>query len=754
MSSTARKNVVLVFDGAILSNENEIDKTRLSKLRSVLNQLGYSIVKEFKWTLENAQGCLDEAYKVDAQFVITLVGEVYGEYSEFLRMADFESSFDYVRFLSSQNAEKTERNICKSFFRALYRQEPLNTKDRCVLILVLKTGDPNTEQDFRTEIKDNIFKLGKDQWKSNSDHLDGTDFKVVESDFKAVVQLVFDRWQQQIMASSAQESTLCSLKIGHEVFGNAFLEDIEELLGDEVGFEPIVRKRFFLTLLPFCDRNIPDAMKLLVALHLLNAMKMARRLSSFTLEGEKFSFWVIMDESPEKNKQLLEIRGFTLIFLFNDDTRFDIAREKDVRDIVELCLGDSVFLLVDLRTNRIVSVWGRPSSFKSLHEMKDSFKDIAVFGLHVRDDERVEVLDGHFNVSLIWDGFKWKQSDSSTLEVLLEDMGLSGKRIVVDAVDELLNGGYSSIFLIVHEDDKCKWNKVSDKSLRSDLLPPRGSLASLKVDTMNASQLAAILRLDGAHLLDREGRLYQVCRNLSFQPEAWNVWTPVSTDRSTDPSKVKLDKKLSKFVKVIKGDVSWFIDLKVDKKGGLDDFVNHMRAPLDSRVFERNLLLHLHLIRATTTTAFECEKIAQGKYDLYTCHESWSFANDDNFSLFVKVSYPRANREGLNFDCIPDGLFVDDQKAFYVNVLKIPEVRQVLDSSSAENAPLLSQSLDHWFRTGCVSGSGSSGTGSRAALAASKVLSKSLVVKISASGKLLVFRGGRQISGISDPQSS
>ena len=729
MSSVAPKSVILVYDKQMSETTNALGKNRLRTLRKVLGQLGYAIVNEFKWERSKAPGYIEKIAKVESRFVISLVDT---SHDPILRIVDFSG----VPIPSIGVGDEA----IDGFFRKLYRVGDTNAQKRRVLILLMGPGASSARSEFRTDTCDNIYRLASSQWITDQN-------KTLESDLKAAIQLVFDPWKQQEDTSYSCDEILDRLGIEISKFTYDFSERIKELLNDEIGFERSVQEVFFSVLTRVLKSEYPDVTKLLIAIHLLNAMRMARRLSSFTLEGEKFNCWVIMNDLPnDKTRGVKRIESAS-IFRFYDYIPFDIYHEKAVRDVVELSLGNSVCLLVDLKTNRIDSVLGRSSLQDNSNGLTEQIRGITSFGFHIRDDERVEVLDNQNISKLIWDGFKWKQSEVVSLDTVLKsgDSGFSLTEksigVISAAVDELLIGGYSSIFVIVHKLDKGKWRQVSDKSLRPDLLHPRGSFAPKHIDQMNASQLVTVLKLDGAHLLDEKGKLYQVCRNLSFQPGAWNVWTPDPLDEGSQSN--LQNELLSSYVQKSQG--SWLIDLKPSSSELLGNFVDIMRKPLSNQSFERNLLRHLNLVRASTTGFENSRKIAQNNDFELSAEKrgsAFNFQNDTNFSLFVKVSYPEASVTGL--DC--PGLFVsNDARFFYVDVSKIKEVQENLDSSQSDIAPLLSQSLDHWFRTGCVSGSGSSGTGSRAALEASKVLSNSLVVKISASGKLLIFKGGKPI---------
>lgn len=732
MSSIAQNNVILLYDKKMLQSVDGLGRERLRILRNVLVQLGYPIVKEYAWDPTNVSKFTEGLLAVEARFVISLVD---AGHDPILRHVDFDHTM-------------TSHGISDPillFFRNLYRIGDVDSPSRRVLILLMNPGDSTDRLVSTTVTTDNFCRLAMNEWV--------TDFSSSESlelDFNVVIQLVFEPWRQQENTSLTCGDILRELGIEENVFVTKFPQGISELLKDEIGLEKPVQEAFFSILTGFFSTSYRAVTKLLIAINLLNSMRMARRLGSFTLEGEKFNCWVIMAGSTVDKTKTLESKGFALIFKFYDWISFDVHHEKAVRDVVELSLGDSVFLLVELSTNRIDSVWGGSKSQASFNDLKSHIKGIAVFGLHVREDERVELLDKEFVPKLIWDGFKWKQSEIVLLKKVLEgqehdNLKLSQNviKVIIDSVDELLMGGYSSIFFIVHETDKCNWNKISDKSLRADLLPPRGSFAPKQIDQMNAIQLATVLKLDGAHLLDCNGKLYQVCRNLSFQPGAWNVWKPDLADETTSPGKVVDFPK--QFID--RDDSSWRVKLNPGDSAVMRKFIDYMRGPLSGRPFDQKLLQHLNLVRASTDTFTGAEKIAQGSFDLSAENDSFTcdFTKQSNFSLFVRVSYPQAIAAGLSHR----GLFASvDHRFFYVDVLQIKDVQEYLDSSDSDIAPLLSQSLDHWFRTGCVSGSGSSGTGSRAALEASKVLSNSLVVKISASGKLLIFKGGKPISNL------
>jgi hypothetical protein len=176
----------------------------------------------------------------------------------------------------------------------------------------------------------------------------------------------------------------------------------------------------------------------------------------------------------------------------------------------------------------------------------------------------------------------------------------------------------------------------------------------------------------------------------------------------------------------------------------LERFINYMKVAPNESPIDTFLLDSLGLYR--TSTKLIGQRQISGQNVLY-CEErqfSADLSRDPDYRLLVKIPVPEKGNEVIP---VTEGLYhadAADGEGFdvFIDLKKIEDVRNGLSSSTWEYSPSILQVLDQWLLSGRITESGSLGTGTRAAKAASKALPESLVVKVSASGKLYLFMNG------------
>lgn len=586
--------------------------------------------------------------------------------------------------------------------------------------------------------------------------------------FATVFQIVFDPYRKRNTVQSNTETLAKTLLFKDEPTDGSstttvdvseydelsllFKETVEKYLIDELGIDQECQTEF-LKLLTSVAKGRPILTGLsgwTFAFNVIRAMTMARRLASWSLEGEKFNCWIkLVDASDEVEGMFANAHR---LFSSNSNIHFDISNEKEVREIAEMAIGDSVFLHVDWNTNRIQSVYSHKTVYSNNPMVNTCRKEKSYIAIHVRSDERVEIFNKEGMSVLIWDGFRWKPNPVRDLEDALtkfyfEDKK-SGKeidkdetqrnnnliRILTDTGARLLDGGYSSIFILVHDKDRDKDGPVWGDTLRSDLLPPKGLFKPLNIAKIGDSALFTILKLDGAHFIDSSGRLFKICGNLANRNSAWHDCSLTSKEKDScsleeGATHDIIDESSKRIGEIKRKADSLLIINDVEIKGFIPPLIKYL---LSGSCPCADLLIRSLELRKDTPPG-------ESKDTLY---------------LDIEVKDSLYVQPPENFNWAPREVFCQIRwkgsriyKQFYVtvDVAKIEEALDLLKKSRWEYAPATMQVLSQWMRSGNLSGRGNSGTGTRAALATSAKMPESLVVKVSASGKIMVYKGGYNI---------
>ncbi len=589
----------------------------------------------------------------------------------------------------------------------------------------------------------------------------------LENSFLQILQFTMDSYRR-INPEKMESSNLLNSYIaieskrkldGHSPGGSGWLlqcfkRSVEKSLADELGFESDTLDAFNKLLIRIRENTSFDTRVdfFVFVYNLIRSMTMARRLSSWNLEGEKFNCWILMIKTVDDYSKVLN-NDMKRVFSASENILFNISFEKQVRELAELGIGDSVFLVVEWSTNRIISVTShKPENVNSTIRANFNPNNSHVV-VHIRPDERVDVLDSAGNVVLNWDGFRWKPNPIAILSNALEPINeLDGnvKDTIVNATTKLLNGGYSSIFMIVDSNDVSKCDAVSDKSLRSGLLPPQGLFATIDIKDIGSESLFSLLKLDGAHFIGKNGKILRICGNLKARSDAWHEFSfdsilsaeeRLKYDAGFKGNQVAIGKALEKLkVLLCKGAprmVRYCITVDKNYRVSLsspvhDDLLPKLAEWLiddsNNKKFKDLMLQSLGLkkvVKDGRTIVVLSIEIKDTEENFKSNSGTDSAPDQDEFFWFEATAKHRLTTQ--------------------VSLEKILSIQNKIVSSDWKYAHAVSQVISQWLRTGSISQMENSGTGTRAALAASKEMPNSLVVKVSASGKLMVYKNGNSL---------
>lgn len=792
------------LEKVVILRDNEVNDTDVDSLKKALLKLRYAPVIAYNLDVETD---IEKSTVNLNENTAWLVVQLFAENSH-KALSFSQTEYEYqtariqqitpfnvqlVAFLASIGLEITEANKTNG-----------NREEKPY---VLALGVSKKEQESQVCFEEKFVRLPRNSWVSeylpeNND---------LEESYLQILQFVMDPHRRSNTAQLESFELLNELLQikerktnnranpgGPEWRDSCFKQSVEKSLADELGFESDTRKAFKELLSDFGKNGWATEIDFFVIVYnLLRGMTMARRLSSWSLEGEKFNCRIVMIKKADEYEGVLG-NSANKVFSANSNIIFNLSCEKQVREFAELGIGDSLCLVVEMSTNRIISVTSRDSS--PFHNEKSHIV------IHVRPDERVDVFNSDGKVALNWDGFRWKPNPISVLIKSLIDhiTDEQTRTTIVQATSKLLNGGYSSIFMIVDQKDIANCEVVSDKSLRSGLLPPYGLFATIDVKKIGSDSLFCLLKLDGAHFIDTQGKLFRICGNLKAKSDAWHDFSVTSIvpqtfrddmrtistacEESFTAYQTSLLSQPQVEPQVLGQQLRQFESNRNKLDGILTELKNFLCEPAPSEVFD------LITVDKDFTVAFSSPLISNiagvvnslrthpvGNQSVSTNVPSavvgWMIGDDGNkqFKKLIldSLGLKKLDKGGIQILAltidIKDGdtdfrggsgtlNAPDESNSFWfsekpgkhrltiaIAINDILNVQKSIIESKWIYAHAVSQVISQWLRTGSISEMENSGTGTRAALAASKAMPNSLVVKVSASGKLMVYKNGKSL---------
>jgi hypothetical protein len=749
----------------------------VEQLIQALNKLNFFVLTKHEIGASNIKQAAESIRSSEAKFAVSLVE---GRNSFLLRMPANvydnlgKTAGDGMEAIASVLEESQDISADQIVFsRALFKlSDDAESNNRPTLILPLShatTGgepvsasqlsDPNNRLSTRKDRK--VVRISRSDWAPGQ----STD---LEASFSIVLKLFLNPKSESNVTSRLTKEDLCKTLTGIEEPCDLLKELADEVyqsLTDEIGLARHTLERFFDCLFSHTEFNpINPSQRSLFILHALASMNMARRLASLNLEGEKFNCLIVFVNEDKNTDSRLESSGSIKFLQLGEKVQFSTAYESKLRGIVELGISECMFFVVDWKTNNLLSVWGRPDHadieafFNSQTLKQDASNKTIKYGIHVRPDERVDFYNRSGKRDLIWDGFQWKTDEVRRLDEVLKSLSMDDdiRDTITRSVGNLLDGGYSSIFVFVNENDP--WDTITNKSLRSDLLLPNYVKLPIPLSNLTPGQLANFLKLDGAHFLCND-RLLSICRNLTSPEEYWHTLNVQGFGAESLSNLQNIyDTDFYKKISIIDHGESNGEELiiKIDVKSQLEIVINHMKTVPncgERNIIDVQILKSLGLFRATTQEIGSGNFAIQGKDGNLNCervHGSHIFDGDENYCLLLHIHVPGTLQR---FDNPINGLYTrihtehQQPSGFdvFVDLSAINEIQGWLSKGEWEHSSRVMDVLDQWLIHGRISGVGNSGTGTRAAQSASTKLKHSLVVKISASGKMFMFKHGQAV---------
>jgi hypothetical protein len=424
--------------------------------------------------------------------------------------------------------------------------------------------------------------------------------------------------------------------------------------------------------------------KSLMQITFCEALKVARRMSVYTLEGVEFDTTVILSADPAahsmKDKLISEL----------DYGTFNLENSSSVRDLLEACQGSGLYLVVDSRTGKMLSI----------NKRTDMKAEETYLKIHIKSNARVDVLHGE-EILLLWDGFEWALPKTAGLKKLIKKN--EAIKDLVSACDSLLGKSKSAIIILLDKADSEKLDTVAGNVLRPLLYGTTAYYHGGNVkDLVKNDSLAALLGLDGAHVIDAEtGNVQWLCMRLAS------------------------------------GDDDIVIRTENVEEGEKNYFKNLIGGCAEG---EGNLMISGLILK----TVFE--RIVQ-----YLKQQDNTIALQLRSHMSLQLS---GNKLLLRFRCMATAEYDDPDKqwsvkkdgsGFYWFQGNVEEIDSILPAVLSHSLFSLHAALREWVRNRTIPTRENEGTGTRSAKFVSKKLPSSLVVKISASNSVKVYKNGSQL---------
>jgi hypothetical protein len=426
--------------------------------------------------------------------------------------------------------------------------------------------------------------------------------------------------------------------------------------------------------------------KTLMLITFREALKVARRMSVYTLEGEEFDATVIVSADPDAHDQKDELISEL------DYGDFYLDNSGSVRDLLEACQGRGLYLVIDSLTGKMLSINKHP----------DTRPGAKGFRIHIKSNARVDVWHGG-EILLLWDGFEWAFPKTAVLKTLIKNN--DAIKDLVSACDSLLSKRKSAIIILLDENDRQSLDNVTANVLRPLLYGTTAYYHGGNVkDLVKNDSLAALLGLDGAHVIDMQtGNVQWLCMRLASGDDDVVI-------KTENVNKGDID-RFTQLISGCKVEGESLIILGLHQKEVFQQIVGYLKEQDNS--ITSQLMRHMSLQQRDRKLLLRFRCMAKDLYE--DSVNQWSVRRDDSGSYW-----------------------------FEGNIEKIEAIL-----TAVRQYPLISlySALREWVRNRTIPTRENEGTGTRSAKFVSKKLPASLVVKISASNSVKVYQNGSQLEG-------
>jgi hypothetical protein len=262
-----------------------------------------------------------------------------------------------------------------------------------------------------------------------------------------------------------------------------------------------------------------------VCLEVLMLMRASRWLAQLEHEGSPYCLTFVLGTSPPSSQDL--------VFQLTKAISVDLQErsQPELEDFTQLAQGLGTYIAVDAVTGLVRGIYSlephdlQREKISSLPKLSAQAHGMV---FHLPGNRTVEIYTSD-GLRLQYDGFAWRRTPLSDLELSLAkpnfDIDFDVWRLI-QTIEQLSFRRISSIIAI----DPKNFNS-RDIPVELEDLRPIGSLPQRPVSELSVQILMSIFQMDGAHLLDRSGKLYKVAQNVTRVSGNSAVTSPLGTGR-------------------------------------------------------------------------------------------------------------------------------------------------------------------------------------------------------------------------------
>ena len=259
----------------------------------------------------------------------------------------------------------------------------------------------------------------------------------------------------------------------------------------------------------------------------LHSLRLCRRMVTWTLEGSPFRCTIFIGDAEAYTQKTTGVRNeIAPLFAPSGPIPFDFDHLSDVRDLAEMIQSDALLLYINADDGCMHNISAHQSeSVTHEHYWLEKYagltSDHNCLVIHMRGGHFVE-LYGRGELRLSFDGYAWQMSPYSDLETVCKAHFRDGKcprpeakvSRLMQVIPALLDEQKSAVLLLLNKNDEDALRRIVEEKALSPLRPKIANWFGSVIDRLPMSALEGILKLDGSHVIDHQGKLRFIAQKI------------------------------------------------------------------------------------------------------------------------------------------------------------------------------------------------------------------------------------------------
>lgn len=269
----------------------------------------------------------------------------------------------------------------------------------------------------------------------------------------------------------------------------------------------------------------------LIRRNLSYVLRLCRRVATWSLEGNSYKCTVVVT-AFDQTRSLPRVAWLGECAALTNPTSFTFT-DRDIRNHLELAQSENLVLFVnalDLGVS-LIGTHGHSADHCRAMSCRRLAGDFSGVTIHVRDGKHVEVYDGD-DLRLWYDGFAWQREPFDVVWHYLREFFHANEELAKRArgvLSELLDVRASSILVFadlkqfagLKSPPRPQFVAPREDNNPKLLSPIRPNILSRRVErgrtiktNIRLDALVGLLRVDGAHVIDRRGYLRYLAHHI------------------------------------------------------------------------------------------------------------------------------------------------------------------------------------------------------------------------------------------------